>query len=84
MYLYFDFSVMHPFKGDYVRLRQNVKWNKMATETNDSHVVFADIVMKINRKNGKVGMSLYLGAGHWKCIENGFENETITREPSHQ
>ena len=44
----------HPFKGDYVRLQQNLKWKKMAGEMNDLKLVFADIVMKINRKNGKV------------------------------
>lgn len=47
-------SVSHPFKGDYVKLRQNTKWQRMAHETNDLHLVFADIVMKVNRKNGKM------------------------------
>lgn len=47
-------SVPHPFKGDYVRLKQNHKWKKMATRNDDLHLVFADIVSKVNRKNCKV------------------------------
>ena len=54
MCAYSLFSVSHPFKGDYVKLRQNTKWKKIACDTNDQNLVFADIVMKINRKNGKV------------------------------
>jgi myosin-1 len=42
--------------GDYVKLRQNQKWQKIACDSNDVHVVFADIVSKVNRKNGKVGI----------------------------
>ncbi|KAK8379939.1 hypothetical protein O3P69_019756 [Scylla paramamosain] len=46
-------SVSHPFLGDYVRLRQNTQWKKLAAETNDQYVVFADIVNKITRSAGK-------------------------------
>nr|XP_053637976.1 unconventional myosin-Ib-like [Cherax quadricarinatus] len=46
-------SVSHPFLGDYVRLRQNAQWKKLAAETNDQYVVFADIVNKITRSAGK-------------------------------
>ncbi|XP_071519306.1 unconventional myosin-Ia isoform X2 [Panulirus ornatus] len=46
-------SVSHPFLGDYVRLRQNAQWKKLASETNDQYVVFADIVNKITRSAGK-------------------------------
>ncbi|XP_045110459.1 unconventional myosin-Ia-like isoform X3 [Portunus trituberculatus] len=46
-------SVSHPFLGDYVRLRQNGQWKKLASETNDQYVVFADIVNKITRSAGK-------------------------------
>ena len=53
-------SVSHPFKGDYVKLRQNTKWKKIASETNDQHLIFADIVMKINRKNGKMVPNLFV------------------------
>lgn len=52
------FSVSHPFRGDYVSLRQNQKWRKIACETNDQQLVFADIVNKINRKNGKVRVTV--------------------------
>ncbi|KAK2150781.1 hypothetical protein LSH36_389g00009 [Paralvinella palmiformis] len=47
-------SVSHPFKGDYVKLRHNTKWQRIACESNDQHIVFADIVSKVNRKNGKM------------------------------
>lgn len=47
-------SISHPFLGDYVRLRQNGQWKKLAAETNDQYVVFADIVNKITRSAGKV------------------------------
>ncbi|XP_066963013.1 unconventional myosin-Ia-like [Macrobrachium rosenbergii] len=46
-------SVSHPFLGDYVRLRQNAQWKKLAAETNDQYVVFADMVNKITRSAGK-------------------------------
>ncbi|XP_055341926.1 unconventional myosin-Ia-like isoform X2 [Paramacrobiotus metropolitanus] len=46
-------TVPHPFRGDYVRLRQNVKWRKLAADTNDQYVVFADIMPKINRTTGR-------------------------------
>lgn len=46
--------VPHPFRGDYVRLRQNVKWKKLSSDTNDQYVVFADIMPKINRASGRV------------------------------
>jgi hypothetical protein len=49
--------VAHPFKGDYVELRQNSKWKKVAYDTNDQHLVFADFVAKVNRKNGKVKLT---------------------------
>jgi hypothetical protein len=43
-----------PFKGDYVNLTQNPKWQKLYKQSEDSLVVFADNVMKINRADGKV------------------------------
>jgi len=46
-------SICHPFLGDYVRLRQNPQWKKICGETNDQYVVFADIINKITRTNGK-------------------------------
>ncbi|XP_045467548.1 unconventional myosin-Ia [Harmonia axyridis] len=46
-------SVSHPFVGDYVRLRQNIQWKKLSLESNDQYVVFADIINKIARTNGK-------------------------------
>lgn len=51
-------SVAHPFRGDYVRLRQNVKWKRIATELGDQYVVFADIINKITRSSGKVTINV--------------------------
>ena len=50
-------TVSHPFRGDYIRLRQNVKWKRIASEAGDEYVVFADIVNKVSRSSGKVRMS---------------------------
>ena len=47
-------SVSKAFQGDYVRLRTNAKYSKTYSTTNDQHVVFADVISKINRGNGKV------------------------------
>ncbi|XP_074652154.1 unconventional myosin-Ia-like [Tubulanus polymorphus] len=48
-------SVSHEFKGDYIRIRQHLKWQKLSESLEGNcHVVFADIVNKINRKNAKV------------------------------
>ncbi|KAG1705488.1 Unconventional myosin-Ib [Nymphon striatum] len=46
-------TVSHPFRGDYVRLRQNLKWKKLSSEAHDEYVVFADILNKVTRTNGK-------------------------------
>lgn len=53
------FSVAHPFVGDYVRVRHNMQWKRMSMETNDQYVVFADIINKITRSNGKVNFFFY-------------------------
>lgn len=47
-------TVAHPFRGDYVRIRQNSKWRRVAAETGDEYVVFADLVSKLHRSSGKV------------------------------
>ncbi|XP_064595408.1 unconventional myosin-Ib-like isoform X2 [Liolophura sinensis] len=53
-------SVPHPFKGDYLNLQQNLKWKKLCEQTHDKYMVFADIVMKINRANGKMVQQLFV------------------------
>lgn len=58
-YLLDIFSVPLPFKGDYIGLPQNPKWQKLYQSSDDSYVVFADNVMKINRADGKVSKSAY-------------------------
>lgn len=50
-------SVRHPFLGDYIRIRQNVKWKRLAAPSGDNFVVFADIVNKVSRHSGKVSYS---------------------------
>jgi hypothetical protein len=51
-------SVAIPFRGDYVGLKRNHQWRDVLTRNSlhkmDRYVVFADIVNKINRSNGKV------------------------------
>jgi len=46
-------SVAHPFRGDYIRLRQNVKWKRLMPSLGDVYVVFADLVSKITKRCGK-------------------------------
>lgn len=49
------YSVPIPFKGDYQNLLANPKWKKLQSQMpQDSHIVFADVVQKIHRANGKV------------------------------
>ena len=54
----FVFSVLAPFRGDYIGLRKNPLWKEVLTKKSlhrmDRYVVFADIVNKANRANGKV------------------------------
>ena len=51
-------SVGIAFRGDYVGLRRSQQWRDVLTRNSlhkmDRYVVFADIVNKINRSNGKV------------------------------
>jgi myosin-1 len=46
-------SVAVPFKGDYIGLSRDEAWNQLATSLNDRQVVWADLVNKINRADGK-------------------------------
>ena len=51
---YFLFCrVAVPFQSDRVNLNANPKWKKNAGN-NNQRIVWADSVLKINRKNGKV------------------------------
>ncbi|RUS71257.1 hypothetical protein EGW08_020980 [Elysia chlorotica] len=47
-------SVPIPFKGDYVEVDSNQKWQKLYKSTQDTYVVFADTVNKVNRADGKM------------------------------
>ena len=51
-------SVPIPFKGDYVEVDSNQKWQKLYKSTQDAYVVFADTVNKVNRADGKVRGSM--------------------------
>ena len=51
----YDCSVPIPFKGDYSNIRNNSKWNKAMINNSDQQILFADVVNKVNRKDGKVG-----------------------------
>ncbi|XP_065839410.1 unconventional myosin-Ia-like isoform X2 [Oscarella lobularis] len=46
-------SVSQPFRGDYVGLKNDRAWNELAASLNETRVVWADLVMKVNRTNGK-------------------------------
>ncbi|KAK3106305.1 hypothetical protein FSP39_017437 [Pinctada imbricata] len=47
-------TVPVPFRGDYQNLRQSPKWKKLSQQLpGDGHIVFADIIKKVNRANGK-------------------------------
>lgn len=61
-------SVTAPFSGDYVRLRRNWLWRE-ARGRADKTVVFADIVNKANRSNGKVGG--FEGGPPFTCVPRG-------------
>lgn len=53
-------SVPHPFKGDYLNLRSHFKWKKMYDHTHDQNLIFADMVLKVNRANGKMMQRLFV------------------------
>lgn len=46
-------SVNQPFKGDYLEIGKNPKYQKLSSAV-DEKVLLADVVNKINRANGKV------------------------------
>lgn len=49
----FHLSVNQPFKGDYLEISKNPKYQKLNSAV-DEKVLLADVVNKINRANGKV------------------------------
>jgi len=51
-------SVPIPYKGDYLDLRQDMKWKKIHSLTNDIDLVFADLIHKVNRADGKIVQQL--------------------------
>lgn len=50
---YLFHSVGQPFKGDYLEINKNPKYQKLNSVV-DEKVPLADVVNKINRANGKV------------------------------
>ena len=66
------FSVMQPFNGDYVGLRRNPSWKDVLSKNSlhkmDRYIVFADIVNKINRSNGKVGKACKVFVFFYFCV----------------
>lgn len=49
----FYLSVNQPFKGDYLEISKNPKYQKLNSAVVEK-VLLADVVNKINRANGKV------------------------------
>ena len=47
-------SLPVPFYGDRLSLRSDPRWSKLAAEHNETRVVWADNIIKINRHDGKV------------------------------
>ncbi|KAF5905910.1 unconventional myosin-Ib isoform X6, partial [Clarias magur] len=52
-------SVGQPFKGDYLEINKNPKFQKLNTAV-DEKVLLADVVNKINRANGKGASRIFL------------------------
>jgi len=56
-------SVIVPFRGDYVGLRRNPAWKDTLKRNRlhkmDQRVIYADIMNKMNRSNGKVGKNCF-------------------------
>eukprot|EP00118_Oscarella_pearsei_P003137 m.13137 g.13137 ORF g.13137 m.13137 type:complete len:1091 (+) comp24497_c0_seq4:132-3404(+) len=46
-------SVSLPFQGDYVGIGKDQAWRNLAASLNETRVLWADLVMKVNRTNGK-------------------------------
>uniref|UniRef100_A0A4W5JN20 Myosin IB n=1 Tax=Hucho hucho TaxID=62062 RepID=A0A4W5JN20_9TELE len=53
------FSVSQPFKGDYLEIQKNPKYQKLNSAVEEK-VLLADLVNKINRANGKGSPRLFL------------------------
>lgn len=51
-------SVGKEFKGDYLNLQENAKWKKINNVTRDVSLMFADLVHKVNRADGKLVQQL--------------------------
>ena len=47
-------SVPHPFKSDRISLRSDDRWSHLVAETHEQRIIWADKVLKLNRKDGKV------------------------------
>ncbi|XP_060785851.1 unconventional myosin-Ib isoform X2 [Neoarius graeffei] len=52
-------SVRQPFKGDYLEIKKNPKYQKLNSVV-DEKVLLADVVNKINRANGKGASRIFL------------------------
>ncbi|KAM8855512.1 unconventional myosin-Ib isoform 2-T4 [Spinachia spinachia] len=52
-------SVSQPFKGDYLEITKNPKYQKLNSSV-DAKVLLADVVNKINRANGKGAARIFL------------------------
>lgn len=50
----FHCSLPVPFYGDRLSLRSDPRWSKLAAEYNETRVVWADNIIKVNRHDGKV------------------------------
>ena len=53
----FHCSLPVPFYSDRLGLRSDPRWSKLAAEFNETRVVWAGNIIKINRQDGKVGVT---------------------------
>lgn len=58
-------SLQQPFRGEYLGLKQNPKYQKLHAVAKDK-LVLADSVRKVNRANGKVRSALGPCSGQWE------------------
>ena len=72
-------SVSQPFKGDYVEINKNPKYQKLNSAVEEK-VLLADVVNKINRANGKVRTATATHASRHSTYRSrdSFNTETLT------
>ena len=50
------------YRADYINLNSEKKWEDLNTKNLFGDILFADLMQKVNRKDGKVGVGIYLAS----------------------